>query len=413
MGILQSYNVSALSGSNFRAGRIIDDSIFYNGNTMSTQEIQGFLNAKVPVCDTSGSLMRGSVTRAAHGTANGYPPPYICLKDYTQNTPSKAADNYCSAYGGGTKSAAQIIRDVGVACNISQKSMIVLLQKEQSLITDDWPWSIQYRSATGYGCPDTAPCDAEYYGFFNQVYNAARQFQRYRIQSNLFNYQAGQTSYVQYNPNAGCGGTNVFIENAATAGLYNYTPYQPNASALANLYGSGDSCGAYGNRNFWRIHNDWFGNTVLNCSNNEVASTEVVRSYNPTTYKHFYSGYSCEVSALQFNNGYQTQGKVFSQTTADSPSAVVVHRLYNPRTNLHLWSTTQEDINNATQNAGFRYEGVAFYAVKPTVPGHIAVHRLYNPKTYLHLWSTTQEDINNATKNAGYRYEGVAFYANP
>jgi hypothetical protein len=30
---------------------------------------------------------------------------------------------------------------------------------------------------------------------------------------------------------------------------------------LANLYGTGDSCSAYGNRNFWRIFRDWFGST--------------------------------------------------------------------------------------------------------------------------------------------------------
>ncbi|MCX6729306.1 MAG: hypothetical protein NTV95_01490 [Candidatus Saccharibacteria bacterium] len=262
--VFKPFKASALSGSDFRAGRIIDDSILYNGSAMSAGEIQNFLNAKVPVCDTNGtqpSNRSGYATRADWGRANGYGPSYICLKDYSENTPAKAADSYCSAYSGGSKSAAQIIRDVGVACNISQKSMIVLLQKEQSLITDDWPWSNQYRSATGYGCPDTAPCDAEYYGFFNQVYNAARQFQRYRIQSNIFNYRAGQTSYVQFNPNSNCGGTNVYIENSATAGLYNYTPYQPNASALNNLYGSGDACGAYGNRNFWRLYNDWFGST--------------------------------------------------------------------------------------------------------------------------------------------------------
>ena len=263
--IIVPQSVSALSGSEFRAGRIIDDAVFYNGNSMGTTEIQNFLNAKVPLCDTNGtqaSTRAGYATRADWGRANGYAPPYTCLKDYTENTPTKSADAYCSnTHTGGVKTAAQIIKDVGTSCNISQKAMIVLLQKEQSLITDDWPWSIQYRSATGYGCPDTAPCDAEYYGFFNQVYNAARQFKRYSIQSQLFNYRGGQTSYIQYNPNAGCGGTNVYIENAATAALYNYTPYQPNASALNNLYGSGDSCGAYGNRNFWRMHNDWFGST--------------------------------------------------------------------------------------------------------------------------------------------------------
>jgi hypothetical protein len=138
----------------------------------------------------------------------------------------------------------------------------VLLQKEQSLLTDDWPWSIQYRSATGYGCPDTAPCDSEYYGFFNQVYSAARQFKRYGLDKDLFSYRAGSNNYIQYNPNAGCGGSTVYIQNQATAGLYNYTPYQPNTSALNNLYGSGDGCGAYGNRNFWRLFNDWFGSTT-------------------------------------------------------------------------------------------------------------------------------------------------------
>jgi len=53
------------------------------------------------------------------------------------------------------------------------------------------------------------------------------------------------------------------MQNAATAALYNYTPYQPNKAALDNLYGSGNSCSAYGNRNFWRMYNDWFGPTIV------------------------------------------------------------------------------------------------------------------------------------------------------
>jgi uncharacterized protein Veg len=43
--------------------------------------------------------------------------------------------------------------------------------------------------------------------------------------------------------------------------LYKYTPYTPNAAALNNLYGLGDNCSAYGNRNFWRYFTDWFGST--------------------------------------------------------------------------------------------------------------------------------------------------------
>lgn len=254
---------SALSGSEFNASNIIDDSIFFNSTTMNEGDVQAFLNAKVPVCDTYGTQASGrGGTRAQWGQQNGYAPPYTCLKDYTQAVPGFSADAFCdNGMGGGTLSSAQIIARVSAACGINPQTMIVLLQKEQALITDDWPWSIQYRAATGYGCPDTAECDSAYYGFYNQVYNAARQYKRYVRQSNLFNFKAGVTSFVQYNPNAGCSGTNVAIGNQATAALYNFTPYQPNAAALANLYGTGDGCSAYGNRNFWRMFNDWFGTT--------------------------------------------------------------------------------------------------------------------------------------------------------
>ena len=53
----------------------------------------------------------------------------------------------------------------------------------------------------------------------------------------------------------------MYIRNQATAALYIYTPYRPNQGALNNLYGTGDSCSSYGNRNFWRMFTDWFGST--------------------------------------------------------------------------------------------------------------------------------------------------------
>ncbi len=254
----------ALSGSDFQAGRIIDDHIFFDGNGMSLQSIQEFLNSKVPSCDTYGTkIYSGTTTRAQYGASRGNPAPYTCLKDFRQNTTSKPAESgLCNGYGATNQSAAEIIFSVGKSCGINPKVLLVLLQKEQSLLTDDWPWSIQYRSATGYACPDTAPCDTQYYGFFNQVYSAARQFKYYSKNASLFNYKAQRNNFVLYNPNNACGGSTVFIQNQATAGLYNYTPYQPNASALNNLYGSGDSCGAYGNRNFWRLWNEWFGPSI-------------------------------------------------------------------------------------------------------------------------------------------------------
>ncbi|MFM6968086.1 MAG: peptidoglycan-binding protein [Microbacteriaceae bacterium] len=55
-----------------------------------------------------------------------------------------------------------------------------------------------------------------------------------------------------------CGYRKATIANQATRALYIYTPYAPNDAALANIWGTGDSCSAYGNRNFWRQYRMWF-----------------------------------------------------------------------------------------------------------------------------------------------------------
>lgn len=263
--------INSLSGSQFNASNIIDDAIFFNSTSMSPQQIQDFLNSKVPTCDTNGSqIYSGSTTRAQYGASRGYPAPYICLKDYSQTIPSvtNSGSDLCkNSISGGLKSAALILYDVAQACDINPQVLIVMLQKEMSLVTDDWPWPSQYDKAMGYACPDSGPnnsanCDSAYFGFFNQVYNAAQAYRRYEANPDSYNYKANRNNYILYNPNTACGGTNVFIENQATANLYIYTPYQPNTAALNNLYGTGDSCSAYGNRNFWRLFNDWFGSTI-------------------------------------------------------------------------------------------------------------------------------------------------------
>jgi len=241
------HSASALSGNDWRAGRIIDMNIFRNSTSMSVQDIQNFLNAKVPSCDTWGTKPSeyGGGTRAQYGSAHGVPPPYTCLRDYTQNG----------------KTAAQIIFDYAQTYRINPQVLIALLQKEQTLVTDDWPWPIQYRSATGYGCPDNAACDSQYYGFDNQVRWAARMYQAISDNDpNWFSPYLPGSNFIQWNPINSCGGSNVNIEARSTAALYSYTPYQPNATALSNIYGSqNDGCSSYGNRNFWRLFNDWFG----------------------------------------------------------------------------------------------------------------------------------------------------------
>jgi hypothetical protein len=232
----------AVTPDTFNPGYIISDSNFFNGSALSEAEVQYQLNV------------------VSRGCASGY----TCLKDFRQDTWSRSADAMCAAYqGGSSESAARIIAKVGAACGISQRVLLVLLEKEQSLLSSTAPSQSRYDRATGYACPDTAPCDAEFLGFYNQVYKAAWQYKRYSNPpgtSRTFTwYPVGQTSNIAFNPNSGCGSAPVKITNQATANLYYYTPYQPNQAALNNMYGTGDDCSAYGNRNFWRIYKDWFG----------------------------------------------------------------------------------------------------------------------------------------------------------
>jgi uncharacterized protein with LGFP repeats len=231
----------------FDPGNIISDSMFFDGSALTQQQIADFI------------ALKGTYCRAA---ADGTP----CLKDFRQNTTNRAADGICDRtyWGGNNESAATIIWKVAYACSISPKVLLVLLQKEQGLVTSSGSSLTprKYQIAAGMGCPDTAACDTQYYGFYNQVYSAARQYQRYATYPRNYGYRAGQFNTIQWSPNAGCGSTQVWIGNQATAGLYNYTPYRPNAAALRAGYGTGDGCSAYGNRNFWLYFTDWFGSTV-------------------------------------------------------------------------------------------------------------------------------------------------------
>jgi hypothetical protein len=234
----------AADSANFDPGNIISDSNFYSRNAMTAVEIQTFLNSQVRNCQNSN-----------------------CLKDYRQDTADLSLTfGTCRSYKGArNESAATIIFKVQEACNVSAKVILTILQKEQSLVTRSAPTDSQMRSAMGNACPDTGPCDPAYSGFFMQVFSGARQLAWYGNPNGPFRWiTVGANRNILYNPDASCGSKNVFIRNKATAALYYYTPYQPNAAALRNLYGTGDSCSAYGNRNFWRIYSDWFGSPTGN-----------------------------------------------------------------------------------------------------------------------------------------------------
>ena len=235
----------AASLANFDPGYIISDYQMGNYNSMNEAEIQAFLKSKNSCNDTNlGRYTYGNkvdyyseTTPYTWHVTNGH---FVCMADEVING----------------ETAAHIICQAAQDYRINPQVLIVVLQKEQGMVTDTFPHSIQYRSAMGYGCPDTAPCSPSYAGFRNQVRNAASMF-RTVLDGGWTNYPVGD-NYIQYNPSASCGGSVVNINNRATSALYRYTPYQPNAGALAAGYGTA-YCGAYGNRNLYLYFEDWFG----------------------------------------------------------------------------------------------------------------------------------------------------------
>ncbi len=246
-GLVSAAPAGAVSATDYDPSFIISDAAFYDVGTMNAGQIQSFIDTKGSRCNPSSGN--------------------TCLKSYRETTNTIPADSYCSAYqGAGSETAAQIIAKVSAACRINPQVLLVTLQKEQGLVTSTTGKpAATFQRAFGYGCPDNVGgwCDPSYAGFFVQMQRAARQFQVYKARPTSYQYVAGKWNTIQNHPNAACGSNQVFIQNQATAALYIYTPYVPNAAALAAGYGTGDSCSSYGNRNFFLYFSDWFGSTGI------------------------------------------------------------------------------------------------------------------------------------------------------
>lgn len=274
----------AATKSDWIAGNIITDANFTDKNAMSVNDIQAFLDAKIGTCDiwgTGQAVEYGTtLTRAQYAASRGWAgPPYTCLNKYyevpkTEPSSSLPASNYSNpdSIPSGAKSAAWIIKDAAERYNISPKVLLVKIATESAgpLTSDNWPLFSQYRYAMGSHCPDSGPggsanCDSSYAGFSIQIYSAAELLRWYldNMDQSWWSYKKPyQTNSILWNVvQRGCGAGDVYIQNKATAALYTYTPYQPNNAALDNMYGTGDNCSAYGNRNFWRVFTDWFGST--------------------------------------------------------------------------------------------------------------------------------------------------------
>lgn len=217
----------------FIPGRIISDAEALNTSSMTLAEIQSFLNKQ-------NSFLASYSTYNSHGTPNKTAAEII----YEAATANYDCDDV-------ELSDSPTEEEKKLKCRrittVNPKFLLVLLQKEQSLISDTSPKQSQLDWATGYGCPDNWACNPYYKGFGKQVNSASLQFRYYIDNPSSYKYKAGGT-YTFTNPYGAV--TNepmiVTIENAATAGLYNYTPHVFN-----------------GNYNFFKLWKKYFPKNPL------------------------------------------------------------------------------------------------------------------------------------------------------
>lgn len=378
------------------------------------------------------------VKRAQWAAANNKPaPPYTCLRDFyevpkTTPSPGLPANNY----GGkpipaGAKSAAQLIYDAAQAYNISPKVLLVTIQKESygPLTVDDWPYEYFYTYAMGANCPDGpngAECDPDYAGFSMQIMNSAYLFRRYLDNMNKPSWphkKPFQNNNILWNVvESGCGGANVYIENMATAALYTYTPYQPNQASLNNMYGQGDGCSAYGNRNFWRIYSDWFGST-------QTSAQIVITRYDTTTNK---SGDSARIG---FSLSQPVAVPVAIPLSLSdeslagfvSPAYLVIGPDVWNRPDLPQNQVVLYGKNNAAAGSKYfklvtgtpvtgdpQFDQLIGEFVNDVTINHLdktnpEVFRLYSPAKNLHIYTANSAEKTSLISQ-GYQDEGVAFY---
>lgn len=211
----------------FNPGMLISDYDLLNFKSMSLDQIQRFLESKNSYLATYKTLNAyGQEKMASEIIYDAAVNNYDCSDANLSDNPTEEERKLkCKSIG-----------------TVSPKFLLVLLQKEQSIIETKTPKASQLDWAMGYGCPDALACNPYFKGFGKQVNSAALQFRWYMLNPNSYNFKEGKTyTFKNQYGTINTANVEVTIENKATAALYNYTPHVYN-----------------GNYNFWIIWNRYF-----------------------------------------------------------------------------------------------------------------------------------------------------------
>lgn len=160
----------------FNKNRVIEDSDFINIGTMTTAQIQQFLASQKSILASYSELGR---------------------------------------------SAAQIIFDAAQRYGINPQVILVVLHKEQSLLSSNTAdQERRLRKAMGAACFDDGTCDPRLFGFGRQVEAGTAILRRWFDRS-----RAGKADPFRVEAASTIDNQTVTPENHATISLYKYTPH--------------------------------------------------------------------------------------------------------------------------------------------------------------------------------------------
>lgn len=241
----------------YDGGRLIDDMVFLNTNTMTESDIHNFIVNK------GGGIANMSFVFDC--TSTGMSAQYY-----------QAAGAPC----GQTVRAATIIYYAAQIYGMNPQVILATMQKEQSVVTAPNPTTWQVNQAMGYGCPDSGGCGAS--NFLYQIDNGVwtLRYHMERARGNM-DYWFHSVSWVcgttknYYSPSLypyqnvnfyddnGTLYRTHYIANPSTSSFYCYTPHAYNNPQ--GLYGlpTYGTTGQYysGSYNFVKYFETWFGST--------------------------------------------------------------------------------------------------------------------------------------------------------
>lgn len=444
LALVASVVLGAGVGQAATNGRMIDDAVFDASSSMSTQDIQNFLNQF----------------------------PNSCLKNYTDDMPSSNPAQAYFSYSG-TGSVAQIIRRVADNYGINPRVLLAKLEQEQGLVSGGGGCQLwRQASAIGFNCKDGTQLRQNVLFRGTPIttcvgtdadMGVARQLSRggwllkmakERANGNLNWMVPDDASWVYSGPMtqgnrkrcATCstvyydgywGG--VYLESGATAALYNYTPYLNQAfdDIWESWWGAGSSYAASWNSvyagqsaypsvqagqsalAFIMLKNTgnqtWYDDFSLASAPSGSRPIHLATSQPLNRSSRFGSAWGADRNrpAVQFTTVYESDGVTLA---ADQ------HRVqFGQIAKFSFTLTAPADTAAGTYREYFMLvlEGVAplndpgiyidVTVTEAPLGATRPVYRSYNPVLNRHFYTISKQERDTTAAAAGYNYEGTAF----